>query len=320
MLLPTDTLSVEDLGETTAALDLGILMTVETGRELRGSDINNIGDDTLFTWIVPGGLTLAAGPDIRITAKDGKSFDLDLDDAVAVGELVELINAKTSVEGGVSGDGDSLVIVDSAGGDGEVKVESIGGSQAAEQLGLVGSSGGTQLVGKRLVGDLGSVPLERLDGGRGVDRGMISISDRRGREEVLDLTDRSIGTVGDLVAEINSLDNVEVSAGISAENDAIILFDTSGLPFRVFGKEFLAAHVVAASILVASVVGVYILVNRPRVAGFLVEVEGELRKVSWPTRREVWGSTLVVLILMLVLSAYIFLVDFVLANIFRGLF
>ena len=136
----------------------------------------------------------------------------------------------------------------------------------------------------------------------------------------LDLTDRSIETVGDVVAGINSLGNIKVSASINAGGDAIILLDTSGLPFEVFGKEFLSAHVVAAIFLVGSMVGVYILVNRPRVAGFLVEVEGELRKVSWPTRREVLGSTLVVLILMAILAAYIFLVDFVLANILKRLF
>jgi len=320
MLLPTEALNVEDSGETTAAADLGMLKTVE-GREFEGSDINNIREDTLLSWVVAGGLSVAPGPDLRITAKDGSSFELELDDAVTFGEVLEIINGETSVEAKISSEGgDSLVVVDNAGGSGELKVESMGGSRAAEQLGLAGSTGEVVLVGERLVGDLAALPLERVNGEEGVDRGVIRIRDRRGRVADLDLTHKSIETVGDVVAAINSLGNVKVSASISADGDAIILLDTSGLPFEVFGKEFLAAHVVAAVFLVGSIVGVYVLVNRPRVAGFLVEVEGELRKVSWPTRREVLGSTLVVLILMAVLSAYIFLVDAVLANILKRLF
>lgn len=320
MLLPTEALNVEDSGETTAAADLGMLKTVE-GRELEGGDINNIKEDTLLSWVVAGGLGVAPGPDLRITAKDGSSFELELDDAVTFGEVLEIINGETSVEAKISGEGgDSLVVVDNAGGSGDLKVESMGVSRAAEQLGLAGSTGEVVLVGERLVGDLAAVPLERVNGGEGVERGVIRITDRRGRIAELDLTDRSIETVGDVVAGINSLGNIKVSASINAGGDAIILLDTSGLPFEVFGKEFLSAHVVAAFFLVGSMVGVYILVNRPRVAGFLVEVEGELRKVSWPTRREVLGSTLVVLILMAVLAAYIFLVDFVLANILKRLF
>ena len=320
MLLPTEALNVEDSGETTAAADLGMLKTVE-GRELEGGDINNIKEDTLLSWVVAGGLGVAPGPDLRITAKDGSSFELELDDAVTFGEVLEIINGETSVEAKISSEGgDSLVVVDNAGGSGDLKVESMGVSRAAEQLGLAGSTGEVVLVGERLVGDLSAVPLDRVNGGEGVERGVIRITDRRGRIAELDLTDRSIETVGDVVAGINSLGNIKVSASINAGGDAIILLDTSGLPFEVFGKEFLSAHVVAAIFLVGSMVGVYILVNRPRVAGFLVEVEGELRKVSWPTRREVLGSTLVVLILMAVLAAYIFLVDFVLANILKRLF
>ena len=94
---PTEALNVEDSGETTAAADLGMLKTVE-GRELEGGDINNIKEDTLLSWVVAGGLGVAPGPDLRITAKDGSSFELELDDAVTFGEVLEIINGETSVE------------------------------------------------------------------------------------------------------------------------------------------------------------------------------------------------------------------------------
>ena len=46
-----------------------------------------------------------------------------------------------------------------------------------------------------------------------------------------------------------------------------------------------------------------------RVVGFLIETQAELQKVSWPTRQELVGSTIVVIICAVVLGVYIFGVD-----------
>lgn len=61
-----------------------------------------------------------------------------------------------------------------------------------------------------------------------------------------------------------------------------------------------------------------------KISQFIAEVKGELRKTSWPWEsdpkvkgfrkyRELWGSTLVVLIAMVLLGAYVALFDVVLA-------
>lgn len=44
---------------------------------------------------------------------------------------------------------------------------------------------------------------------------------------------------------------------------------------------------------------------------FISEVRGEMHKVSWPTREELIQSTAVVLMTMLILSAFIGIVDFI---------
>ena len=44
---------------------------------------------------------------------------------------------------------------------------------------------------------------------------------------------------------------------------------------------------------------------------YLTEVRGELRKVAWPTRKEVVNSTLVVLIAIVVMTTLIFGFDYV---------
>jgi preprotein translocase subunit SecE len=55
-----------------------------------------------------------------------------------------------------------------------------------------------------------------------------------------------------------------------------------------------------------------------RVLDFLREARGELKRVSWPTRQQVWYSTLVVLFVTFAVSAYLGLVDAVLAALLRG--
>lgn len=41
------------------------------------------------------------------------------------------------------------------------------------------------------------------------------------------------------------------------------------------------------------------------------ETTGELRKVTWPTREEAWQLTRVVIIVMVIMSAFLFLLDYV---------
>jgi preprotein translocase subunit SecE len=54
---------------------------------------------------------------------------------------------------------------------------------------------------------------------------------------------------------------------------------------------------------------VFWLVNRPNTADFLIATEGEMKKVSWSSRKEVIGSTKVVIITTLVLALILFGVD-----------
>jgi preprotein translocase SecE subunit len=65
----------------------------------------------------------------------------------------------------------------------------------------------------------------------------------------------------------------------------------------------------AAGFFLGSMVAFHLFINRPRSAEFLVETQGEMKRVSWPTRREWIGSTLVVLVLVFVLSMFLYAVD-----------
>lgn len=46
-----------------------------------------------------------------------------------------------------------------------------------------------------------------------------------------------------------------------------------------------------------------------KITKFLKEVNGELRKVTWPTKQELTGSTIVVVIVSLIVAIFIGIVD-----------
>jgi preprotein translocase subunit SecE len=56
-----------------------------------------------------------------------------------------------------------------------------------------------------------------------------------------------------------------------------------------------------------------------RINTFLAEVRGELKKVSWPSREEMWSATGVVIASTAILTGFIVLVDIVLNRVL-GLF
>lgn len=51
-----------------------------------------------------------------------------------------------------------------------------------------------------------------------------------------------------------------------------------------------------------------------RVRGFLAEVQGELKSVTWPTREELAGSALVVFVGVVILASFISVCDFFLSQ------
>jgi preprotein translocase subunit SecE len=54
---------------------------------------------------------------------------------------------------------------------------------------------------------------------------------------------------------------------------------------------------------------IYWLVNRPSIADFMIAAEGELKKVSWSSRKEITASTIIVVSVMLIMSIALLLVD-----------
>ena len=61
--------------------------------------------------------------------------------------------------------------------------------------------------------------------------------------------------------------------------------------------------------------------NRPKTADFLIETENELKnKVTWPSRKEEISASVVVVVTVLILSVFIFGVDYFMKLFSEGLF
>lgn len=53
-----------------------------------------------------------------------------------------------------------------------------------------------------------------------------------------------------------------------------------------------------------------------KVLGYIRESRAELRKVTWPTKQQLWYSTIVVIAVTFMVSAYLGLVDLLLTGVF----
>jgi preprotein translocase SecE subunit len=73
-------------------------------------------------------------------------------------------------------------------------------------------------------------------------------------------------------------------------------------------------------VLVAAAWFVFWLVGRsPTTVDFMIATEGEMKKVNWSTRKEVWGATKVVIITVLSLAIMLFVVDMFFIFFFAGI-
>ena len=93
----------------------------------------------------------AADLDFQIALKDGSLLDVDLAGAETIGDVLDAINAAAAiavlpVTATLAADGNGITITDSTVGIGPTSVTALNGSFAAEDLGMIGSTGGATLT------------------------------------------------------------------------------------------------------------------------------------------------------------------------------
>ncbi|MFP4353671.1 MAG: preprotein translocase subunit SecE [Phycisphaerae bacterium] len=75
---------------------------------------------------------------------------------------------------------------------------------------------------------------------------------------------------------------------------------------------------IPAAVVVAMGFLMFWVVNRPKTADFMIATEGEMKKVSWSSKKEIIGSTKVVIVTTFLLAAILFAVDFVFTLFFQA--
>ncbi len=82
-------------------------------------------------------------------------------------------------------------------------------------------------------------------------------------------------------------------------------------------------QVVSAAVALALFAGLslltFFLVNAPKCADFMIETEGEMKKVNWPAKKEVISSTKVVIVSVIAMALFIGLVDIVFLWVFQAM-
>ncbi len=67
--------------------------------------------------------------------------------------------------------------------------------------------------------------------------------------------------------------------------------------------------IIPLAVLLGCFYGLLRVVNSKRPADFMISTEGEMKKVAWSSKKEIIGSTKVVIVTLLMMSLVLFLVD-----------
>jgi flagellar hook-associated protein 2 len=228
-------LAVKEVGQGHTAADLGLLTNVAADT-ITGGDLVSVNANTQLALLNQGlGVANQAGQDdFQIQLRDGTTFAVNIDGAKTLGDVVNEINAAShasanpdALVASINSAGDGLQLADGSTGGGTLTVAAVGDSAAAHDLGLLGSdtAGAGTITGHALLGGLQSVLLDRLNGGSGVGRGSISITDRAGGVSTINLS--AANTIQDVIDAINDPGNgtANVTAALNQSGNGLVITD-----------------------------------------------------------------------------------------------
>lgn len=152
---PANAMSIGELNGGTTATQLGV-------RSFNSSTLLADFNNGLGVQIVSGSVDPISGLpdpsrdiDFRVTLKDGRSFDVDLEDVTTVQDVLDQVNAAAAgagitpleFEAGLAANGNGIALTDNTVGT-TTTVESRNGSFAAKDLGILGSFDSATFTGE----------------------------------------------------------------------------------------------------------------------------------------------------------------------------
>jgi preprotein translocase SecE subunit len=85
-------------------------------------------------------------------------------------------------------------------------------------------------------------------------------------------------------------------------------------PFPIL-KTLKTSTLIALGVLVVASFAIHRLLAKPKIADTLIDTEGELHKVTWPSWPEAWQGTMAVTVMVLILFAFLTVADVALAQV-----
>ena len=202
---PANSMSIGELGGGMTATDLGV-------RSFTGSTLLSDFNHGLGVQIKTGSVDPisglpdpAADVDFRITLKDGQTFDVDLENATTVQDVLDQINAAAVAAGvlpvdfqaALAGDGNGIELTDNTPGT-TTSVAALNGSFAAEDLGILGSSTSATLTGE----DRATVAVESVFSHLMALRDALAANDERGISLATEKLDADISRIASTRADV----------------------------------------------------------------------------------------------------------------------
>jgi preprotein translocase subunit SecE len=92
-----------------------------------------------------------------------------------------------------------------------------------------------------------------------------------------------------------------------------------GVELFGIGLGIYLAYGIPALLVIVLAALMFWLINRPQTADFLIATESEMKKVSWSSKKEIIGSTKVVIITTFILAGLLFGVDAIFAVLFKAM-
>jgi preprotein translocase SecE subunit len=100
-----------------------------------------------------------------------------------------------------------------------------------------------------------------------------------------------------------------IGAGVIAFAFAAFVYDRIQLAAYIESHFFLRTLIPVVVLLAAAYLIFWLVGRNAGVVDFMIATEGEMKKVNWSTRKEIWGATKVVIVTVLALSFILFVVD-----------
>ena len=105
------------------------------------------------------------------------------------------------------------------------------------------------------------------------------------------------------------------ASGLSTGNRTLPVVNASGID--AFERTYLQGGLAGLVILLGAVLIYFFVAVRKPAVEFLIATDGEMKKVNWSTKREVYGSTVVVIVATFLIAGVLFGIDSVFAQFFK---